>query len=244
MREVHVYPPDDSDVTRPPVGRNRAARAAAVRGEEIAGNVSLKKQVAELELLRSQWKITQKEQDLQKRARTGEAEQMAARVATLEEELADVATNAGAVRGTLSKQRNVWRAVAAATGVIALAFLCLVSWQLAHWPAESATQNPARPEPRTAATIVGQKKPPPGSELPRDPHAALSTAIDRLNDALATVPGRSAEEALRQVSGAGQGCMVVWNSDLPSVLYGRDTQRQNALANTLADCASAVSRLH
>jgi hypothetical protein len=243
MREVRVYPTDDSDLTRPPAGRNRKIRAAEDRGD-IAGNASLKKQVAEHEILQSQWSITQKEQEVQKRARTVEVEQMAARVANLEEELADVATQAGTVHGTLSRQRNAWRGVAAATGMIALAFVCLIAWQLTNRPKERVSPSPIRPVPQTVAAVIQPGASPPGNELPRDPHAALSTAIDRLNSALAAVPGRSPEEALRKVSGNGKGCAVVWNSDLPSVLYGRDTQRQNALANTLADCATAVSQIH
>ena len=51
-------------------------------------------------------------------------------------------------------------------------------------------------------------------------------------------------QAWRGVARTRHCCMVVWNTDLPSVLYGRDTQRQNALANTLTDCAAAVSQIH
>jgi hypothetical protein len=184
MREVRVYPTDDSDLTRPPAGRNRKIRAAEDRGD-IAGNASLKKQVAEHEILQSQWSITQKEQEVQKRARTVEVEQMAARVANLEEELADVATQAGTVHGTLSRQRNAWRGVAAATGMIALAFVCLIAWQLTNRPKERVSPSPIRPVPQTVAAVIQPGASPPGNELPRDPHAALSTAIDRLNSALA-----------------------------------------------------------
>src|SRR5580704_3894923 len=175
MREVRVYPADDSDLTRPPAG-NRKIRAAEDRGD-IAGNASLRKQVAEHELLQSQWKISQKEQEVQKRARTAEAQQMAARVTTLEEELADAFTQAGTVQGTLSKQRNAWRGVAVVTGMAALAFVCLVSWQLSHRPMESVMAGPTRAATQTVVTAAPQGVPPQGNELPPDPHAALSTAI-------------------------------------------------------------------
>jgi hypothetical protein len=186
---------------------------------------------------------------------------MAVRVSLLEEELAVVAMHAITDRGTLSKERNQWRG--AAFGVTALSILCLVWWR---------TTLPAAPNIADAGGLVSQS----ASEsraggrsgfqkdfaalrsawrknnpLPAEPHAALATGLNRLNDALAVVPGPRQYEALRKVSANGQDCAMVWTDNLPSLVFqgngptGVQAQaQQNELANTLADCAAALSLLY
>ena len=82
-------------------------------------------------------------------------------------------------------------------------------------------------------------------------HGFSPTAWDRLNAALASVPGSSPEEALRKASANSQDCAMVWTNNLPSLLFpgsrpagARESVHLNVLANTLADCADAITRLN
>jgi hypothetical protein len=84
----------------------------------------------------------------------------------------------------------------------------------------------------------------PYTELPADPHAALTTGMDRLNAAVAARHAHSQEEMLTMASRSGPGCTLVFTNHLPSVVFGMGPVRQNSLARTLSDCADAVSKAH
>jgi len=204
--------------------------------EVTAGTTPLLKRIAEYEALQSHWKNTEQKLEGQNQALTTDAARMTARVSQLEEELDAAASQAGTFREVLSKERSRWRAAAVA-GLIALVFLCALAWRTLHAPVKA---------PPADSPVARQGELKPRNELPLDPHDALATAIDRLDDALAAARGIgiSTDEALRRVSANGKGCLMVWRDDLPSVLFGREPVRRNSLANTLADCAQAVSRLH
>lgn len=221
-------------------------KAAALEAASVAAALETKVTTAETEL-----KHTRQELEVQKEAGVREAARTAVRLSLLEEELAVVAMRAITDRGELSKERNLWRGAATITGVIALTVLCVTWWWRVTLPVpdkqaamkQSTTQVVG--DPATPAAVSNRRV------LPADPDAALTMGIDLLNAALAGVPGKSAEQALRIVSRNGQDCAVVWNNDVPSLLFPgnrqhrvKDPIRANALANTLADCAEAVSRLY
>ena len=212
--------------------REAALAAAALQTTVVAAQAQLKSAQQELE--------TQRDVGIQDAAR------MAVRVSLLEEELAVVAMHAITDRGELSKARNQWRG--AASAVTVLSILCLVWWWITPRPAPNVAQVVAR-DPAAVNQPAFRSEPSKDNHLPADPHAALTMGLDRLNAALADVPGTSPEEVLRKVSASGQDCAMVWTNDLPSLLFPGKRQagvpepgQTNALANTLADCAEAVSR--
>jgi hypothetical protein len=214
-------------------------KAAALEAASAAAALETKVLTAETEL-----KSTRQALEVEKEAGMRDAARTAVRLSLLEEELAVVAMRAMADRGELSKERNLWRGAATITGLIAVIFLCVAGWQMTLpgvvKKAPVATGGPAVP------MVTGNRR-----VLPADPDAALTMGIDLLNAALAGVPGKSAEQALRIVSKKGEDCAMVWTDDVPSLLFAgkmqnraQDPRRMNELANTLADCAEAVSKLY
>jgi hypothetical protein len=123
--------------------------------------------------------------------------------------------------------RDLWRgmAILATLGMLALGILYFLK---------------PPPLPKIVPLVVAATEP----GLSDSPHAVLITALDRLNEAVASVPEQSAEQILRKVSAPGHGCQLVWYGRTPSILFGRPPIRANSIAATLADCAEAVSRLH
>jgi hypothetical protein len=223
---------------------------------------SLRTQVSAVQI---QLKTSQEALEHQKDTGMQEAARMAVRVSLLEEELAVVSMLAVRDRGRLSRERNQWRA--AASVAMTLGVLGMVGWWL--MPAAPAA-NLAAAQGRAAAgerdssqfdpnepTLLGanqKAKQQPGrkdNQLPDDPPAALNMGLDRLNAAVADLPGQNFDEALRRISVNGDDCAMVWSNNKPSVLFPgnrvaelKEPVRRNALANTLADCADAVSRLY
>jgi hypothetical protein len=216
--------------------QKRAAMEAKRTASDLQTTVASAR--TEIETLRSQWKNTREELESQKAARSTDAAKMAASLALIEGQLFAVTAESLAVRCSLSRERNTWRVASAAAGVLALSFLCATLWQISRLRTETLSSRL-----RQTAPVVASAELPHGYELPRDPHAALTTALDRLNDSLTAVPGQSPEYALRKVSLPGGGCMVVWTGDVPAVLFGQEPLHPNSLAQTLAKCAEAVARL-
>ena len=108
--------------------QKRAALEAAKTTAEL--EVKVAAAAPEIEKLRSKWKSAVVELEAQKQGRNADVVRMAASLANLEGELAQTLTQGSAVRETLSKERNVWRMLSAATGMIALG--CSVRVRLAH----------------------------------------------------------------------------------------------------------------
>jgi hypothetical protein len=234
-----------------------------IRNQKVAREAALKASILQTQVLSTQVQLknAQKALDAQKAAGIQDAARMAVRVSLLEEELAVVAMHAITDRGILSKERNQWRG--AAYGVTALSILCLVWWRVTLPPApniadagglvsQSASESQAGSrsgfQKDLAALRSAWRK---NNPLPAEPHAALATGLNRLNDALAVVPGPRQYEALRKVSANGQACAMVWTDNLPSLLFGGNGQtgvraavQQSELANTLADCAAALSLMY
>jgi hypothetical protein len=199
--------------------------------EVEVGAAMAKKQIATLQ---SQWKTTREELEVQKLARSADAARMASMFSDLEGQLDFVTTRAATESGALSKERNLWRGLASSAGVITLALVCVMLWWLA-----SLSSAPVSNGRQSGPSVL----PAPANELPLDAAAELANALNSLDYALATVPGTTAEAALRKVSAPGKGCMIIWVDDHPSVVFGRAPLRPNSIANTLSDCVDAVSRL-
>jgi hypothetical protein len=140
-----------------------------------------------------------------------------------------------------TRRRNPWRIVAGVIGMIAVSLLCVLLWPIIRKATENSTRDSPAYNPSTVVVASPSRR---RGELPVDPDAALTTALDRLSTALEGVPGRSSEEILRQLSTHRQGCRMVWTGDVPSLVFGGEPLRPNSLAYTLEDCAEAVSRLH
>jgi hypothetical protein len=123
--------------------------------------------------------------------------------------------------------RDLWRgmAILAALGAMGLGILYFLK---------------PPPLPNIASMVVVATAP----GLPASPHAELMTALDRLNEAVASVPDQSPEQTLHRVSAPGHGCRLIWNGRTPSILFGRSPILPDSIATTLADCADAVYRLH
>jgi hypothetical protein len=143
-----------------------------------------------------------------------------------------------AVAGNVRKALNPWLLLASLAGTIGIAVLCVIFWPTArnsHSPASAALAMRA-----SAELSTSQQR----DELPDDPGAALTTAIDHLGAALDEVAEGSPEEILRKVSTPGRDCGMVWANDSPSLVFGRYPIRGNSIAHTLEACAQAVSRMH
>ncbi len=137
--------------------------------------------------------------------------------------------------GPLPKQRSRWRGVEIA-GRIVLALVCALTGPVVRQANEKEVRGSAVIAEPTAPVVQR-------TELPADPDAALTTALDHLNSALEAFPERSPEQILHQVSTPREDCMLAWTNNLPSVIYGREPIGPNSLAYTLEDCAKAVSRM-
>jgi hypothetical protein len=220
--------------------------------KESAEIAALKTKLKQQEALQSQWKITQEELASQKLARTSDAARMAEQVASLESQIEIVSANAAQAVAIVLKERNVWRAVASIAGTAALIFLCVALWPSGRSVNAGSAQTSAMvpgaqlpetkiplPAPRARNALKALFRDP----LPKDPHAALTTALDRLNRALETVPGRSPEQVLRKLAADGEGCSLVWTNDLPSIVFGMKPAPPNSLAMTLEECAESVAGL-
>lgn len=151
-----------------------------------------------------------------------------------------------AVQRDRPQPRNRRSSVAVAGGV-ALAIVCAVTGPVARENRASgphaAMEMQRRPElPRVPAAASSPALP--RTELPNDPNAALTTALNDLNTALEGFPRGSPEQILRKVSKRRQDCLLVWTNNLPSLVFGTEPLGPNSLAYTLEDCAEAVSRMH
>jgi hypothetical protein len=248
----------ESDGRPKPFAEKLQMQKAVREANDLAA--SLRTQVSAVQ---TQLKTAQEALEHQKDTGMQEAARMAVRVSLLEEELAIVSMQAVRDRGRLSRERNLWRAWASLA--MALGVVGLVLWWM--MPAASGANSAAV----TAAIARNNQLSPdgqglPGSDqltdkkagrqsrsrdndLPDDPPAALNMGLERFNAAVEDFPGSSLEEALRKAS--GDDCAIVWSNNKPSVLFPgnrpaelKEPVRHNALANTLADCADAVSRLY
>jgi|SRR6185312_1614526 len=223
-------------------GRSLKHRAAAERTDnpierrqerqQTAAIEALKARVEKQTALESQWKTTRDELEAQKQARTTEAARVAAQIALLESEVHAASFNAARTIEAVSRQRNRWRTTAIVAMMVALSSLCFVLSPLGG-ARPMVVRQVGLPELPAKPKVVH-------ISLPEDPHAALTTALDRLNGAFETAPDRIPEQALRKVAGR-DGCAIIWTNGLPSVVFA--PLGSNSIAKTLAHCAEAVEGL-
>lgn len=136
-------------------------------------------------------------------------------------------------------RRSAWRDVGIWARV-ALALVCLAPGRVAQDANHPAAGRVAEV---SGAFSGGAKRPESVAQLPADAERAMTTALDDLNSALEGIPGRSPEQLLREVSGRGGDCRMVWTNNLPSLVFGEKPIGPNSLASTMEGCAKAVSRL-
>lgn len=140
------------------------------------------------------------------------------------------------ITGTVRKALNPWAVAACVLGMTAMAVLSVMFWPTAR---DAKGQESALKS--GAAGVSASQQP---NELPAEPSAALTTALDHLSTAIDGAAEGSPEEILRKASTPGQDCTMVWVNNSPSLVFGRYPIRENSLAHTLEACAQAVLRLH
>ncbi len=123
-----------------------------------------------------------------------------------------------------------------------LALICVLTGMV---PWNRVDRAVVAPPQRVAAPPGGQEISPaePVRRLPDDAGAAFTTALDDLANAVEDRPQQSAEEMLKTVSRSGRDCMLVWNGDYPSLVFGKMPIPPNSLTTTLEGCAQAVKQL-
>jgi hypothetical protein len=150
------------------------------------------------------------------------------------------------VTGTVRKAVNPWAVVVSVVGMIGMVLLCVMFRPAAADPnphASAAPETRAGKEPALQSVTAGLSTFQQRNELPADPGAALTMALDHLSSALDEAAGGSQEEILRKASAPGQDCRMAWTNDTPSLVFGRFPIRANSLAHTLEACAQAVLRM-
>jgi hypothetical protein len=205
---------------------------------KLAGSNDARK-AAENADLHSQWHNAQRELETQRRERRIEAVRTAARVSTLEKELEAKTIAPEIARLNLSehrgRKRKVRGAMIAAAGVVAVTGLSFVCWRVTAAHGAQSADAQLIFAPPTAAYPV--------SALPAESTAAFSMAVNRLDDALAAIPGRTPEDVLQQASKNQKACRLQWNDGHPSLLFDGEPSRANSLSETINECADAVKRL-
>jgi hypothetical protein len=209
--------------------------------EELTGSEKEKEKekTRRIEKLSAQFLETQRDLEQQKQARNQEAEATAFKLSHLEQELGKVADN-------LSGARKIWRWVAVTAGVAATIAACLILWRISVTQILQREAAPAAPIvvhiPRTVTP-----RPQNRGKLPAEPGAALIASLDRLNAALNQFSDRSPEQVLKAVSNPKEHCMLLWNGNVPSVLFGSPglphDPAPGSIAYLLNQCAEAVSNL-
>ena len=218
----------------------------------FAKKANTRKQL-ELASLQLQWNATQRELAQQKKKQKIEASraaEAAEKVSSLERELEAAAASAQNSNGILLRHRKVGRMVATVAGAAALIVLSIVYWpELATSGTGSAHAKAAEIDDTAAASLAPRPGAPvadaasdPVSGL-AEPTAAFTMSLNRLDDALAAVPGRSPEEILREISHKGHGCMFEWNNGRPALLFGGALSTPDSLSSAIDQCADAVKHL-
>jgi hypothetical protein len=201
----------------------------------------------EIAKLQSQWHDTQRELETQRRERRIEAVRQAAKVSTLQRELEarPVPPPLDAPAGTQEKSRRVRGILIAIAGVAAFTALGLTVWRPASRSGPQVEASPAATETvsDTGARFTSRTSNVDDAALPAESPAAFSMAVNRLDDALASFPGRTPEEILQQVSKTKKACRLEWNGGHPSLLFDGEPSHSNSISATIDQCADAVKHL-
>ncbi len=192
-----------------------------------------------------------KELDFEKRSRRTEAIQASTKIQRIEQELsaAIATTNVSASKTTRVPVRlaaGIAVALALATGIAAFAMHHQTVVSASASPI-AAADSPGVQDPvadlaawQSKSSVIGRHSAP-------SPSLDFTQSYDRLSQALAALPGRDAEEVLRQIQKAGRGCALRWNDGEPSLLFGGQSgsaaQKPNSLPDALTKCAEAVEKL-
>ncbi len=214
---------------------------------------------AEIANLHSQWNLAQRElarQKQEKKAEVLRAALAAEKLSTLQKELTVAAHLAQNADGILSRQRKIGRTIAIVAGAVAAIILGIVYWPSLTLPGAGSADTPKAAAVKAAAIEDAREvNPAPPSTMHvednasgllgglTEPSAAFTTSLNRLDDALAAVPGRSPEEIFQEISKKGHGCMFEWNNGRPSLLFGGTQGPAGSISSVIDQCANAVKRL-
>jgi hypothetical protein len=229
---------------RPPLRRRDSAAeelqptrsGRSLENRAVAEIAALKAKIGQQHAIEARWKNADEELAAQKQARATDALRVAEQIAMLESRMQVATSDAARAFETVSKQRNVWRRVAVLAAIAAVGFLG-AGLRYPRYVPRPVPVGYRMPQAQASVNVTRVRHP-----LPRDPEAALGTALARLNGALETVPQRTPEETLKKVTAEGNGCTLVWTNDLPSIIFGT-RPGPNSIAMTLEECAEAVEDL-
>jgi hypothetical protein len=209
------------------------------------------RKAAEFASLQSRWHTAQRELETQRRERRIEAVRTAAKVSTLERELEArfVPAETGLGFDQREKGGKTRRGLFVVAGIAAVAGLSVGAWQMIAAQSRQLVVPPASAAEAIAETgtkLTSQTANVTGvfAGLPADSPAAFSMAVNRLDDALASIPGRTPEDILQQASKNQKVCRLQWNAGHPSILFDGEPSHSNSLSATIDQCADAVKRLH
>jgi hypothetical protein len=250
---------DSADVLAIPVDRVEIERLramlreqeqATLRAVETAADLQSKlssnnaRKADEIATLQSRWHLAQRELETQRRERRIEAVRAAAKVSTLQREIESRAVEVEPATGPPpdGKDQKIRRTAITIVGVAALAALTTIGWRVI---AAQSWQSPNASAP-AAETYVSQNVTVTDAALalPADSPAAFSMAVNRLDEALASIPGRTPEDILQQASKNRKVCKLQWNGGHPSLLFDGEPSHANSLSATIDQCADAVRHLH
>jgi hypothetical protein len=135
------------------------------------------------------------------------------------------------------RRRNPWKTAAKCL----IALLCVLTGMVIGNSVDRAVVPPHRDTAPPGGRDISHTEP--ARVLQDDAGAAFTTALDDLDNAVVDRPQQSAEEILKMVSRPGYDCMLVWNGDYPSLVFGMRPIPPNSLTTTLEGCAQAVKQL-
>jgi hypothetical protein len=139
------------------------------------------------------------------------------------------------------RQRRGFGETAAKVLLAAVCVVIVIAVQIERQRTEKIAASPLlSPAPTAEPDIIKLPGYSPG--LPKEPEAALTTALDDLDSAIERRT-ESPEELLKTVSRPGENCALAWTSRLPSLVFGKKPIGPNSLAAELEGCAQAIARL-
>jgi hypothetical protein len=195
--------------------------------------------------------VAQQELETEKQARNDDRVQAAARIARLEETVANAEAREKTVRESLRRSRLRWGLV---TGALIL-LAALITQLAARYPrtalAEALGGGPGGAKTMQAETQDSIARPgaseraltgEPGSIAPQ---AALEDAVARMSRALSAYPDAKPEQIIESLKNGRlnvdpSSCLLAWNEGQPELLVQDRVHDRMKIAQTLSACASAI----
>jgi hypothetical protein len=194
--------------------------------------------------------MAQQQLETERQARTDDRVQAAARIARLEETVANAQAREKSAMQNLRRVRILW-GVATVALLVAAALVTRVAARYQGTALAAALQggtgaeNPRQPE--AASPRVQESAPRPVAGEPGNiaPQAALEEAMGRMSRALAAYPEAKPEQIIESLKKGRlnvdpSACLLAWNEGQPELLVQDRVHDRMKIAETLSDCASAI----